>query len=170
MRETDADLARLQDLLDRSIAGAGAHLREVITPEHRLDAAAVCERLQGMCLLSLATVTADRRPLVGPVDGIFFRGEFHFASSPASVRMRHIGRRPSVSATHLPGEHLQVTVHGRAERIDMRDPANRELREVVLGIYTPRYGPEWEEFMDRAAYARIHADRMFTFAMDPEAR
>jgi hypothetical protein len=37
-----------------------------------------------------------------------------------------------------------------------------------LEIYVPRYGAEWEEFLDSGvAYARIDADRMFTFAMTP---
>jgi hypothetical protein len=32
----------------------------------------------------------------------------------------------------------------------------------------PRYGPEWEEFLDSGpVFARIDADRMFTFAMKP---
>src|SRR5919202_5781968 len=117
MHETPADLDRMQELLDRSYAHAGAHLLRIITPERRLDARQVAERLTGMCLLALATVTADGRPIVGAVDGIFYRGAFHFGSSPDSVRFRHIRRRPQVSATHLPGEELSVTVHGRALEI-----------------------------------------------------
>jgi hypothetical protein len=74
MHETTEDLAALQDLLDRSYAGAGRHLLRIHTPERRLSAAQVAERLTGMCLLALATVTADGRPVVGPVDGIFYRG------------------------------------------------------------------------------------------------
>src|ERR671927_1556732 len=102
MYETPADIAALQELLDRSYTAAGPHLLRIHTPERRLTAEEVCERLTGMCLLALATVTADGRPLVGPVDGIFYRGSFYFGSSPESVRFRHIRRRPNVSATHLP--------------------------------------------------------------------
>jgi hypothetical protein len=65
-----------------------------------------------MCLLTLATVTADGRPIAGPVDGIFYRGAFHFGSAPDSVRFRHIRKRPQVSAVHLPGEELAVSVTG----------------------------------------------------------
>ena len=86
MHETTEDLAALQGLLDRSYEGAGTHLHRIITPERRLPADRVAERLGGMCLLALATVTADGRPIVGPVDGIFFRGAFHFGSAPDSVR------------------------------------------------------------------------------------
>lgn len=166
MHETPADLAALQELLDRSYESAGAHMRRIITPERRLTAEQVAERLTGMRLLALATVTADGRPIVGPVDGIFLRGAFHFGSAPDSVRFRHIRRRPQVSATHLPGEELAVTVHGRATPVDVQGETGAELRRTLLEIYVPRYGPEWEEILDSGAvYARIDADRMFTFHM-----
>jgi hypothetical protein len=166
MHETAADLAALQALLDRSYDAAGEHLRRIHTPERRLTAEQVAERLTGMRLLALATVTADGRPIVGPVDGIFLRGAFHFGSSPDSVRFRHIRARPQVSATHLPGEELAVTVHGRAVPVDVNAPEGAELRSTLLEIYVPRYGPEWERMLDRGAvYARIEAERMFTFHM-----
>jgi nitroimidazol reductase NimA-like FMN-containing flavoprotein (pyridoxamine 5'-phosphate oxidase superfamily) len=151
-------------LLDRSYAAAGAHLRSIITPARRLDAERLASRLDGMRLLALATSTADGRPLVGPVDGIFLRGAFHFGSSPDSVRFRHIRARPHVSATHLPGEEFAVTVHGKAVIVDVRREAGADLRRTLREVYVPRYGPQWEEFLDSGPiYARIEAERMFTF-------
>jgi uncharacterized pyridoxamine 5'-phosphate oxidase family protein len=168
MQESRADIAALQELLDRSYDAAGAHLLRIHTPERRLSAEQVAERLDGMVLLALATVTADGRPIVGPVDGIFYRGAFHFGSSPDSVRFRHIEARPHVSATHLPGEELAVTVHGRAVPVDIRSPEGAGFRQALLDIYVPRYGPKYEEFVDSGpVYARIDADRMFTFSMPP---
>ncbi len=167
MHETPADLVTLQELLDASAAAAGTHLRRIITDERRLSAAEVCAALPGMRLLALATSTADGRPIVGPVDGIFYRGSFHFGSSPDSLRFRHIRARPDVSATHLPGEELAVTVHGAAVEIDIRSAEQAGFRSALLDIYVPRYGPEWEtEFLDTGpVYARIDAARMFTFHM-----
>jgi hypothetical protein len=122
-----------------------------------------------MCLLTLATVTTDGRPIAGPVDGIFYRGAFHFGSSPDSVRFRHIRLRPQVSATHLPGEELAVTVHGRAIPVDVRAEEGAGFRRALLDIYVPRYGPEWEKFLDSGPlYARIDAERMFTLCVDPD--
>lgn len=168
MHETAADIASLQALIDRSYASAGSHLLSIHTPERRLSAEQVAERLRGMCLLSLATVTADGRPVVGPVDGIFHRGAFHFGSSPDSIRFRHIRRRPHVSATHLPGEELAITVHGRAVPVDIGAPEGAGLRKTLLEIYVPRYGEDWEEFLDSGPlYARIDAERMFSFALQP---
>ena len=166
MNETAEDVAALQALLDASYASAGAHTLRIHTPERRLTAEQVVERLQGMVLLTLATVSSDGRPIAGPVDGVFHRGAFHFGSAPDSLRFRHIARRPQVSAVHLPGEHLAVTVHGRAVPVDVRQ--DLAFRQALLDIYVPRYGESWEtDFLDSGpAYARIEAERMFTYAMD----
>jgi uncharacterized pyridoxamine 5'-phosphate oxidase family protein len=166
MHETPAEIEALQELIDNSYANAGAHLLRIHTPERRLGADQVAERLTGMCLLSLATVSADGRPFVGPVDGIFYRGSFHFGSAPDSVRFRHIRARPNVSAVHLPGEELAVTVHGRAVSVDVGAAEHAGFRQALLDIYVPRYGEQWEEFLDSGpTFARIEAEKMFTFAM-----
>src|SRR5947209_9204602 len=104
MHETADDLDQLQALLDRSHERASPHLARIITAERRVNAEQLAERLTGMCLLVLATVTADGRPINGPVDGVFYRGAFHFGTAPDAVRWRHIQARPQVSATHLPEE------------------------------------------------------------------
>lgn len=137
MRESPADISALQQLLDRSYENAGAHLLRILTPERRLTADQVAGRLTGMRLLALATVSADGRPIVGPVDGIFFRGSFHFGSAPDSMRFRHIRARPQVSATHLPGEELAVTVHGCAIPLDIHGEAGAEFRQALLDILRP---------------------------------
>jgi nitroimidazol reductase NimA-like FMN-containing flavoprotein (pyridoxamine 5'-phosphate oxidase superfamily) len=170
VRETAADLAQLQELLDASFAAAGPHLLRIITPERRLGAGEVAAELTGMRLLALATATANGAPRIGPVDGIFLRGSFHFGSAPDSTRARHIRERPEVSATHLPGEELAVTVHGRALPVDIKAEEGAELRQTLLEIYVPRYGPEWEKFLDSGvAYWRIEATRMFSFQAPPDA-
>jgi nitroimidazol reductase NimA-like FMN-containing flavoprotein (pyridoxamine 5'-phosphate oxidase superfamily) len=163
VHETPDDLAALQELIDTSYAAAGPHLLSIHSPERRLNAEQLAERLTGMRLVVLATVSSDCRPVVGPVDGIFYRGEFYFGSSPDSVRFRHIRARPQVSASHVPGEELAVTVHGRAVHIDLSSEAG--FRQTLLDVYLPRYGAEWEEFLDSGpVYARIEARRMFTFS------
>lgn len=168
MRETAADLDDLQRLLDDSYAAAGTHLRSITTPQRRVGASDLCEELTGMRLLVLATATADGRPICGPVDGIFYRGRFWFGSSPDSVRFRHIRRRPDVSATHLPGEHLAVTVHGRAHEVDPWAPEHAGYVECCREVY-----PDWDDWwaedgmLQGAVYACIEPRRMFTFHMDP---
>jgi hypothetical protein len=169
MHETPEDLRALQRVLDEGAAAAGPHLARVVTPEHRVDAVDLCRRLQGMCLLALATVTADGRPRVSPVDGIFYRGEFWFGTAPDALRMRHLRRRPDVSATHIPGEEFAVTVHGRAVPADLRDPAHAGFRRTLLGIYLPRYGDDWEQIPDGdAVYLRIVPECMYAFALTPQ--
>jgi general stress protein 26 len=166
MLETPEEMDRLQELLDRSAAAAGPHLRGIITDDRRLNAAQLCQLLQGMRLLVVATVTADGRPLAGPVDGYFLHGSFYFSSGRDSVRMRHLAARPAVSATYLPGEDLAVTVHGRARLFDVGQPADGELRQAMLDHYLPLQGPAFETWLDQAdaVGARIAAEKMFTFS------
>jgi hypothetical protein len=48
--------------------------------------------------------------------------------------------------------------------IDVAAPAGAELRQTLLDVYLPRYGAEWEEFLDSGvAYWRIEAERIFAF-------
>jgi nitroimidazol reductase NimA-like FMN-containing flavoprotein (pyridoxamine 5'-phosphate oxidase superfamily) len=166
MLETPEEMDRLQELLDRSAAGAGSHLRGIITGDRRLSAVQLSDRLQGLRLLVVATVTADARPLAGPVDGYFLHGSFYFSSGRDSVRTRHLAARPAVSATHLPDEELAVTVHGRAELFDVNDPARGELRQAMLDHYLPLQGLAFETWLNQidGIGARIVADKMFTYS------
>ena len=165
MLETPEELHRLQALLDASMASAGPHLRDIIAEERRLSAPALTEWLQGMCLLVLATATADGRPLTAPVDGYFLHGTFWFSLGADAVRARHLRVRPHVSATYLPAEDLAVTVHGTADCFPIRDRACADLRQAMLDEYVPQQGPsfsEWLEHVD-AVGARIVPEKMFTF-------
>jgi general stress protein 26 len=167
MHETPGELAQLQTLLDLSMVGAGPHLKSIIGEDRRVAADQLCARLQGMRLLSLSTVTADGRPLVGPVDGYLLHGLFYFTSASNSVRIRHIRARPAVSAMHLPSEELAVTVHGKAQLFTADDPNWAPLRQAMLDEYLPKQGPAFEEWLDTTdvVAARIIPEKMFTFQM-----
>jgi Pyridoxamine 5'-phosphate oxidase len=168
MFETPEEIDNLQRLIDDSATSAGPHLRGIITEDRRLSAEELSGRLQGMCLLVVATTTKAGRPLAGPVDGYLLHGSFYFSSGRDSVRMRHLADRPAVSATHIPGDQLAVTVHGRAELFELSEPGGAELRQAMLDYYLPRQGPEFETWLDDldAIGARIRAEKMFTFHMD----
>ncbi|MDA8398166.1 MAG: pyridoxamine 5'-phosphate oxidase family protein [Actinomycetota bacterium] len=165
MHETPLQLERLQGILDRSAEEAGAHLRSIVTPERRLGARLLCDRLVGMRLLVVATATGDGRPLAGPVDGYFIQGSWYFGSARESVRMKHLARRPAVSATHVAGENFAVTVHGQAELFDMADRDHPELREAMLAHYLPLQGPAFAEWLENsdALGARIEPSKMFVY-------
>jgi hypothetical protein len=159
MRESAEDFVELQQLLDRSYASAGPHLLEIHTTDKRLSAQQLAERLTAVRVLALATVTADGRPLVGPVDGIFYRGRFSFGTGIGALRVAHVRRNPAVSAVHSEGEAWAVTVHGTAVE---RDPQDDEFAEVCREIY----GDGWEDWGESAVYFEIEPRAMFTFALE----
>ena len=83
--ETEVDLQRLQEVLDESRRLAGPHLLSIISLERILSAAELANRLGGIRLLALATVTSSGKPVIGPVDGVFLRGEFWFGTSNTAL-------------------------------------------------------------------------------------
>lgn len=164
MNETDQDLDRLQGLLERTYATAGSHLRDIHTPAARVDAAELVERLAGMHVFVVATVSSDGRVFTGPVDGFLFRARVHFGTSPTALRARHLARRPTVSATHVRGEGLVVTVHGRALPLDLRR-ADAEFATVTR----EHYGTGWDEWEGPPAAWAIEPDSMFAADMSAHA-
>src|SRR5437667_11202938 len=114
MHETTEDIEFVQEIMDRSHAQGGRHLRAIWTDDQKIPAKELPALLPAVQILSLATVTANGSPRVGPVDGLFYRGRFYFGSAPDSARFRHLRARPQVSAAHLRGEEFAVVVHGTA--------------------------------------------------------
>lgn len=160
MRETEDDLRWLQSLLDRTYEAAGSHLREVHTDAVRVTADDLVQRLTGMQVLVVATVSRDARPFTGPLDGFLYRGRWHFGTSPDAVRARHLARSPHVSATHVRGEALVVTVHGSARRMDLAG-ADAGFAEVLR----EKYGGDWDDWGSASPYFAIEPDRMYAADM-----
>jgi hypothetical protein len=76
MRETAADLQRLQTLLDDSVERASTFLRSSFQmPEHSLSAAQLVAHLQGSLTIALGTVTARGEPRVAPISALFLRAQ-----------------------------------------------------------------------------------------------
>ena len=157
MRESTEDLQRLQRSLDDSYARAGGHLRAIHTDEARLSAEEVVARLDGMRVFVVATVSRDGRPITGPVDTYLVGGRLHFGTSPDAVRARHLAAEPAISATHVEGEGLVVTVHGRA--VPVEAAAETPFGEVIRAHHGDG------SVYDGAPCWAIEPDRMFAADM-----
>lgn len=161
VHETPEDLKELQRVLDESYAKAGKHLLSIHTPNWRITAEEIVERLTGMVLLSLATVNSKGEPIVGPVDGMFLRGRFFCGSASNSLRAKHIRARPVVSVTHVRGEELAIVVHGTAQEVDKSSEIGRALRDYIVEVYGQEM-TEWEGA--DVVYWEIVPRRMFALA------
>ena len=168
MHETTADLDWLEVLLDQSYESAGSHLKSITTPPRRIPATELGALLPGVQIIDLATVTADAKPRVAPVDGLFYRGHFYFSSSKTSRRYSHLRAWPQVSAAHTRGEEISIVVHGIAKLFSLDDPEHEGFKRYCDGVYIPLYGDEWLKFgaSEDIFYARIDPELMFTFRMD----
>ncbi|HKW72290.1 MAG TPA: pyridoxamine 5'-phosphate oxidase family protein [Candidatus Dormibacteraeota bacterium] len=168
MHETVQDISWLRELLDRSYERAGDHLKSITTPARRIPAAEVVELLPGVQIINLATVTADGRPMVAPVDGLFYRSHFYFSSAKNSVRYRHLIARPRVSATHTRGEEISIVVHGTARLFALDDAEEASFKDYCFEVYVPLYGDTWTKFalQPDIFFARIDPELMFTLRVD----
>jgi hypothetical protein len=161
MRESAADLRRLQDLLDRSIEQASPFLRSSFEmPERSLSAEQLVARLTGGLTVALSTVTAGGEPRVAPISAFFLRAAFYVPTVAEAARARHLARRPAVSLTYFEGTHLAVIAHGGATIIDADDSRFDELDavQVECGHQSPR---EWN---GTGVYLEITPARLFTYA------
>lgn len=160
MYETDGEIAALQDLLDRSRAGATDHLKEIVAGDRALTARDLVERLTGMKVLSLATVTARGEPRISAVDGHFLHGSWSFGTDGRAAKARHLEARPAISVAHVDGEALGVFSHGRASRLL---PDDEDAAEVV-DHWTRHYGASPFEWGDDVRLYRFHPTWMVGYA------
>lgn len=160
LNETDLDW--LQEMLDRSYATAGDHLLAIHTPAARLSAREVVRQLPGMQIFVVATVSRDGRPFSGPVDAFLYRARVYFGTAPNAARARHLRRAPVISATHVRGESLVVTVHGTARPLELsgRDAGFEAVVEEHYGFPFDQWGGDGE-----ASVWAIEPERMFAADM-----
>src|ERR671914_2860271 len=121
MYETEDDVRRLQELLDRTLAHANPHLTSIVKPERRLTARQVVRYLQGTKHVAFATVNERGEPRVAPLDGVFIRGRFTVSTGGQAARLRHLRANPACSAVHMDGDRVGITVHGRATILEHGD-------------------------------------------------
>ena len=161
MRESPAELEQLQELIDRSIEGAGPFLRNAFEmPERSLSARQLVERLDGARTVALATTTARGEPRVAPIGALFVHGAFHLPTVAQAARTRHLAARPAASVTYYEGNDLAVIAHGGVVILERSDPAFDELDalQVQVGNESPT---QWQ---GDAVFLRLDADRLFTYA------
>ena len=164
MLETDAELDRLQELLDRSHASATDHLRDIINEERTLTARDLAALLTGMRVISVATVTAQGHPRISAMDGHFLHGTWSFSTSATAAKARHMHARPDVSVAHVDGEQLAVFSHGRVEEMAETDADWEE----TLDHWTRHYGSSPLTWGERIVLYRYRPHWMVGYAWKRE--
>lgn len=154
------DLAWLQQRLDDSYRRAGEHLAGIHTGPARVPATELVDRLPGMHVMVVATVSADGRPFSSPVDAFLHHGRVLFGTADTALRARHLRARPQVSVTYVDGERLVLTMHGRARGVDMGG-ADRDVADRLRG----HYGDEWAQWGLRSPYFLVEPDRVLAADM-----
>lgn len=164
MFETPDELARLQAIIDASLAGATDHLRAIIDGQRALRASEVVGLMTGMRTLSPATVTMRGEPRVSGVDGHFLHACWVFSTSVTSAKARQLLARPAVSAAYLEGDDLGVFAHGSAYRIAEDD----ETYDATLAHLTDHYGSSPLSWGDTALF-RLEPSWLVGYAAEPDS-
>ncbi len=165
MRETPAELARLQALLDDSIQRASAFLRDSFQmPEHSLSATQLASHLQGSLTVALGTVTVRGEPRVAPINCFLLHGSFYVPTVAQATRARHLARRPGASLTYFEAADLAVIAHGHATIIRADHPgfAQLDATQLELGNQSVR---AWS---GDGVYLELQPASLYTFARHPE--
>jgi hypothetical protein len=165
MRETPADLQRLQTLLDDSIQRASPFLRSSFEmPEHSLSATQLAAHLQGSLTVALGTVTARGEPRVAPISALFLRASFYVPTVAEAARARHLAQRPAASLTYFVGTDLAVVAHGHAAIIDVDHPDFAELdaTQVECG------NESVQAWQGHGVFLHLQPASIYTFAREPD--
>ena len=167
MFETEAEISRLQELLDGSLNRSTTPLQSIVTPgERTLTAEQLVRVATGMCTLALATVTRTGEPRISGVDGHFLHGEWVVGTDPSAAKARHMASRPAVSVTHMRGEELGVFTHGQARALNPRNAPEDPRWPETLDYLKGHYGPDafvWNEVI----FYRIEPTWMVAYCPDP---
>lgn len=134
MKETEAELAQLQQVLDRSHTGASSHLRSIIDDNRTLSAREIADLMTGMRVVSFATVTSSGEPRVSALDGHFLHGHWTLSTSRGSPKGRQLLAHPAVSAACIEGEEVAVFTHGHAGELEGDELAETDAH------WTAHYG------------------------------
>lgn len=126
MYETQSEVDHLDELMARSRSGATPHLREIVSDEHTFRAQELLPLLEGMRVLTVATVTRRGEPRVSAVDGHFIHGRWTFGTDGRSAKAAHLAARPSVSLSWIDGERVGVFTHGTAAHLTPATPGADE--------------------------------------------
>ena len=135
MDETDDDLLRLQEMLDRTPARANPHLTSIVSPERRLSTRQVVRYLQGTKHVAFATVNERGEPRVAPLDGVYVRGRFTVSTGARAARLRHLRVNPACGAVHMDGDVVGIAVNGHATILEEGDAGVDEIEPVWSEVY-----------------------------------
>jgi uncharacterized pyridoxamine 5'-phosphate oxidase family protein len=164
MYETEDDLRRLQELLDRTLRRANPHLASIVSPDRRLTGRQIARYLQGTKHVAFATVNEHGGPRVAPLDGVFIRGRFTVSTGAEAARLRHLRANPACSAVHMDGDTVAVAVHGGATILHKGDPEVEEIEPIWREIY----GSSPFEWGTGVVFIRIEPTSMWAYALHPE--
>lgn len=166
MLETAAEFDELQALLDRSIEGAGAFIRESLQmPEKSLSASQLLKYWDGLLTAAVAHSTAKGNPRVAPTGVMLVHGRFIVPTVLAAARAQAVTRRPALSISRFDEGDVCVIAHGVVAVVREREPMFEEFADLQRRLGNGRSVLDWG---GEGVYLSLVPDLLYTFARYPE--
>jgi general stress protein 26 len=112
------------------------------------------ERLTAATVYWIATVSAEGRPRVRPVDGVYVDGAVYVGGSPETRWVQDIAGNTNV-AIHLDGADHVVILEGEAERLTSMDRRRAERLAEASNAKFPQYNQTPEVYEASGAIAIV---------------
>lgn len=161
-------MTELQDLMDRSAADAGAHLRGTFElPDHALTARQLVRYWGSGQTIALATLGRDGTPRVAPVDSLLRGTTLWVPTAGDAAKVRHVRAKPRVAFTHWVAS--RVAVHGRGVA-SVVGPADPDFASIDATYVSPR--ADWfvsYRAANTAVYVKVALESVVAWAGDPTA-
>jgi general stress protein 26 len=161
MYETEAEMAKLDDVVEKSKVKSGDHVSSLFVEGEWISAKQVADYLQGIKAVALATVNAKLQPRVAPMEAILFHGRFYIAMESESYRVQQLQIRPSTSLTYTREDDVLITVHGSATLVDKGGPDFAD----VDAEWKKKYG---RNVWDTVVFIRIEPTFIMALDINPE--
>jgi len=134
MQERTETLARLQEIIDRSIATAGPAIRQNFTgPEWSMSAEELVKFWGAGRVASVSTVSAAGAVHVAPLEITLVDGKFHAPTFANSRRLKDHRENPRCGIAAWEGEaYWAVIAYGTAREADRHPAAAAAMVEVEI--------------------------------------
>jgi uncharacterized pyridoxamine 5'-phosphate oxidase family protein len=127
-------LGDLQSVMEKSLAQASPHSRKVYG-QNPLTAKEVLELANTHVLILAATVKAEGKPHLSPVDLVAVEGTIYVGVDEATARYKNLKQNPAITMMIADGWKRQAILQGVAHFLDSKSERARKALEAEKEKY-----------------------------------
>lgn len=164
MYESEEDIARLENIIQKTAKNAGSYLRDSAINMEKYSASAkkLTKFLGSNQTIVLATTNSKGHPKVALITSLFYKGHFYLPTVNRALRTRHIKKNNNISLAYFSNfKGLDITGHGTAEILQSSNELFEELNALLkkhVGDDVTTYGKGNE-----GIFLKITLNKIYSF-------